>query len=234
MWDDHGEAYNKSWEGPNLEINTTIPQGLFRLSFYFEDYDGPAHALSQSPRDYLVNGRIASSESEVQPTVRSRVEQFHHGVYQQFLLAGSKSYQFEIRRQYSLNTIVSGIFLDRIFGDRGRGEPNTLGVMGNVRYDKPRVPVGLDVRLTAMASAWEAPKDSDNLLEIVGRLHRRRILAYRAASEIDNSDALLASWRWEIPLWRPSDRQEWNDTIRRGWNDFVRLNPKMANGPSQR
>jgi len=45
-WDDHGEAYDRTLDGPNVYVTVAVPAGLFRLSTYHLDKD--AHDLSST------------------------------------------------------------------------------------------------------------------------------------------------------------------------------------------
>ena len=39
-WDDHGEAYSASFEGPDIWVALTLPEGFYRVSLYFFNKDG--------------------------------------------------------------------------------------------------------------------------------------------------------------------------------------------------
>ncbi len=54
-WDDHGEAYPRSHEGPDLWIRVWVPQGVHRIAFYFMNKDG--HEGGNRDRDYLLEAR---------------------------------------------------------------------------------------------------------------------------------------------------------------------------------
>ena len=56
-WDDHGEAYSMSYDGPNVWVEVGIPEGVFRLSLYHCDYNG--HSTANRFRDYLVEIKSA-------------------------------------------------------------------------------------------------------------------------------------------------------------------------------
>ena len=38
-WDDHGEAYSTSYEGPDIWVALTLPEGFYRVSLYFFNKD---------------------------------------------------------------------------------------------------------------------------------------------------------------------------------------------------
>ena len=117
--DDHGEAYPRSFEGPDLHMTVTVPKGAFQVSLYFLNKDG--HAVLTSQRDYLVElRRVKASPSGKAPETTSpvlakcRVENFWSGVYQKFAVSGPGTYDFTVRRQYSLNATCAGLFIDQL------------------------------------------------------------------------------------------------------------------------
>jgi hypothetical protein len=90
-WDDHGEAYAWSKDGPDLWYVVDIKHsGVFRLSMYFVNMDG--HVGNNRFRDYLIEiypsekgcdldrrtlGQYAESQTaNVIPLVKSRVKYF--------------------------------------------------------------------------------------------------------------------------------------------------------------
>lgn len=54
-WDDHGETYPMSQDGPNLWISVGVPEGMHKLSLYFFNKDG--HDDANRLRDYNVEIR---------------------------------------------------------------------------------------------------------------------------------------------------------------------------------
>ena len=57
-WDDHGEAYPATTEGPDLWVMMQIPAGAHKLSFYFFNKDG--HTGENRYRDYLLELRTVN------------------------------------------------------------------------------------------------------------------------------------------------------------------------------
>ena len=104
-WDDHGEAYTPG-AGPDLLISCAIPRGLHRLSFCFvNDF-----AYYEPSRDYTMQvldeaGRVLAA---------TQVRHFVGGVYKLFGVAGPVHLTVRIRRNASLNVLLSGVFLDEL------------------------------------------------------------------------------------------------------------------------
>ena len=118
-WDDHGEAYARNVNGPDLMIVVKVPLGLHDVSLYFFNKDGRT-ALNRR-RDFHVEvtrycksaSRMSKIEEHEYPVptgevlARTRVKDFWNGVYKTFRVEGGSEYLFRIKRQGSLNVIVS-------------------------------------------------------------------------------------------------------------------------------
>jgi len=132
-WDDHGETYPMSRDGPHIMLDIDVPPGLFYLSFYFFNKDG--HSGNNRFRDYDIvikplhvpddnlylqtkwsERRATEAEMAVfqaQPVLaRGRLRDFWGGTYKRFLVGGKQWITVQIRRNHSYNTILSGWFLD--------------------------------------------------------------------------------------------------------------------------
>ena len=136
-WDDHGETYPGTDDGPNLYFTMAIPKGQYIISLYFVNDD--AHTADYNrPRDYTIGLRSTrpmsnsvygglpftpapglSDYRQAVPMPRMRVSQFWPGVYKRFFVslpAGKGSMAIlRVLRNYSMNTILSGIFIDRLY-----------------------------------------------------------------------------------------------------------------------
>jgi hypothetical protein len=134
-WDDHGEAYSMNHEGPDLWAVIRTPPGQHVASFYFYNKDG--HSGHNRFRDYIIEIRYQkdppnSESSSLSPEAivearrlnllsamkepllaGARVKDFWGGVYKSFLLNGAGTFYVRIARNGSLNTILSGVFLDK-------------------------------------------------------------------------------------------------------------------------
>lgn len=54
-WDDHGEVYEHSFDGPDIWVVTDIPEGLHEVALYF--YNPNGRERNAGYRDYLVEAR---------------------------------------------------------------------------------------------------------------------------------------------------------------------------------
>jgi len=133
-WDDHGEIYPRTQDGPHVYCSLSIPAGLFYLSIYNANNDG--HGTAERCRDYEVSirshpGRTSLdiidpkhsimrsfydlAEFEKRPELaRARIKDFWSGVYKRFLVRGPTKLTVQINRNYSFNTIVEAVTLDLV------------------------------------------------------------------------------------------------------------------------
>jgi hypothetical protein len=120
-WDDHGEVYPTSLEGPDIYCTIRVPAGTFWLSLY--DFNKDGHTGANDLRDYEVNiwehpsGTALSDLSSVglgQPLAHSRIKDFWGGVYKSFAVRGPIELTVQARRNHSHNTILAGAFLDTL------------------------------------------------------------------------------------------------------------------------
>lgn len=118
-WDDHGESYPLWHDGPDIWIGIDVPAGVHRISLYFVNKDG--HQGLNRLRDYLIELRFprsGESASRARVHAHARVRGFRGGAYVTFLTNNAGRMYLRLARRNSYNTMVSGVFIDRV--DRGR------------------------------------------------------------------------------------------------------------------
>jgi len=140
-WDDHGEAYPRSFDGPDVWSVVAVPAGTQKISLYFYNKDGdsgnnrlrdyvieirrynsklPDKVLFglRSPNEYGLPPDCRSKEIvlvQQQPILaRARVKDFRGGVYKSFAVQGSGSFYVRIARNGSHNAIVSAVLVDKL------------------------------------------------------------------------------------------------------------------------
>jgi hypothetical protein len=116
-WDDHGEAYSRRQDGPDVLCDLHVPSGRFRLSLY--DFNKDGHDGPNAFRDYEVNIWDHSAGTTDLPTpdvgrllAHSRISHFWGGVYKVFAVQGPIDLTIQLRRNHSFNTILAGVMLD--------------------------------------------------------------------------------------------------------------------------
>jgi hypothetical protein len=141
-WDDHGETYPTTFQGPDIwvRVHLKVP-GLYRLSLYLFNKDAHA-ALYNRQRDwlaevypvppgegkYLILPPLTASAFPTNPMAQhyarwamasapmavERAADVWNPVYLRFALAGPGRYMVRLVRGSSLNTEICGVFIDRL------------------------------------------------------------------------------------------------------------------------
>jgi hypothetical protein len=230
-WDDHGETYARTAEGPDIWVSLKVPAGVQRVSLYFMNKDG--HGGSNRLRDYhiaLYDGPMdITMEQWKSPLAQARVRDFWGGVYEQFVVRRPGDYCIQIARNGSHNTIVSAVLVDRVHGQKTQFDEIPLAWLGGVRYDPPE--------LTELPSAgagyaalraWLAMDAATATPAATALQTPSRRLTFRAEASAGGSQSLLANWRWALRLWTQRDRDEFNDAMDRGWAQQVKISPNMV------
>jgi hypothetical protein len=214
-WDDHGEAYPMSYDGPDVWIAVGLPDGVFRVSVYFCDYNG--HSNSERDRDYLLELKPYVTNAaawDKQPTLaQCRVHDFWGGVYKSFIVTGAGKYHFKIGRNHSFNTMCNAVFVDRLVGPGfATADKSWLPYMEETRYNPPTVPPADPAHetpeLLKARELWAALDTAYAVPNGVAMQDEFRLAAYQAALAANAPTNLLANWRWKMAWWTPEDRQE--------------------------
>jgi len=218
--DDHGEAYPMNWEGPDIWATITAPPGTHRISLYIFNKDG--HTGNNRFRDYMVElypGTQPIGQSPLcMPLARCRVHNFWGSEYIQFIISDSGShnqqYRVRINRNYSFNTICSGIFLDKLVGQYDPYDENPLLWMGAVQYRQTSVRP--PAHRTEAIDLWQALDAAQQLSGSTYMQRTYRILALRNACTLELPTKLLATWRWHLNLWNANDRRLFQEAMVNG------------------
>ncbi len=211
-FDDHGEGYPLTFAGPDLLIGIHCPDGFHRVSLYFVNKDG--HGGANRLRDYLITVEPASPGPPGAPC-RARVRDFWGGVYKTFVIEGPGDWIFQIAKHGSLNTIVSGVFIDRIcapptrFDHRVGYYPNSLLQLSPGRnlespethlIAPPPFMAGNAFARRARLRAWLVAT-------------RDRILAVRRVEAVQADSPAAAYARRAAALWTSSEREQFRTTM---------------------
>jgi hypothetical protein len=254
-WDDHGEAYSWYKDGPDLWYHFYAElDGIFNISMYFFNKDG--HEGANRFRDYiievyhtqekwgnhvnpdLVNPQFAKLGEklthESKPLLRTRVRDFWGGVHKTFTVKGPGLYMVKIDRNYSLNTIVSSVTIDRLAGTPKWSEKAWLPTPMEVEYEPLPIPEEFISPLSEEAgNLW-------NRFEAANYKRRGQILykpmrlpVYRAAiaampkdAPIEHYDVTLAeSLKWRLKLWDAKMRKEFKEAMIEGRKRFAEKYP---------
>ncbi|MDR2761329.1 MAG: hypothetical protein LBB88_01855, partial [Planctomycetaceae bacterium] len=232
-WDDHGEAYSWSKDGPDLWYVLEIKHaGTFRLGMYFVNMDG--HDNNNRFRDYIIEiypsekgcsaidsdrailGKYAESQvSTVEPLARTRVKDFWRGTYKQFVVKGPAKYLVKIDRNYSFNTIMSGIFVQQL-----QGKPTDDTKFGipklHANYYPPEFPKYFeDAESREMLELWNDLDQKFTVEDTIDLQWKYRVAVYvaatRAAQQSEASEdikELAKCFKWRLNQWDDEQRSK--------------------------
>lgn len=120
-WDDHGEAYALTHDGPHMMVKLSIPEGFFKLSLYNNNKDG--HDGSNRFRDYMCyfrrdvdaksnNTALAGYSGDILSVMR--FNDFWSGCYKNAVIKGPVTVWLETNKNRSFNTILAAIMLTNL------------------------------------------------------------------------------------------------------------------------
>ncbi len=214
-----GKVYGQNFEGPDLWMGVTVPQGLTRVSVYFHNLG--ANGGDDRWRDYTVELRRNMSSTpdneHAPPVATTRVATAQDIAYRTFLLSGGK-YWLRVRSNYSHMAGESAVFFDRV---EPRPDPHddddvTARYLSGVRYDPPPAPprsASESEALRAARDLWDALDAAYANSNATSLQFPYRHLAYRAAAANGATADLLENWRWTLHLWTPEDRAKWETVM---------------------
>ena len=217
-WNDAGGYYPRFFDGPDMWLRVQIPNGLYRLSFYFHNKDGETGI--NDLRDYSVEIYPKGTSpvyawAKQHPLARNRVMQFWGGVYCCFLIRGPGTYQVRLKRNYSHWMTVAGMFLDRIAGPKDDIGYTKLDGLPLSNYRPAKALVNSILSAGAAYHLWQLLDKRNSYSEKdLAMQWPDRIMAYRYAEAHRFPPTLLARWRWKLCVWLPTDRQAFNTTMR--------------------
>jgi hypothetical protein len=215
-----------------IRVHVELPEGIHRVSLYFFPYRGHSHALSREYRDLPLSVAIEPEAGELKPLLRTRVENFNGGVYKQFLMKGPARYAFDIQRNYGYNTLVNGIFVDKLQGPHTYRDDMHRAMMGNLDYEVPQLPslAGAPAPLVLASEAWrELESESAGVGAGVMGPRGPGVLTFRMAAANASPAQLLDRWRWVLPVWSPADREQWNKMMALANQANIQINRPTVN-----
>ena len=225
-WDDHGEAYPMTIDGPDIRIRVDLPSGIHRVSLYFMNKDG--HTGANRYRDYLLKVQAMMDKGPSPTLATARVRDFWGGTYKQFILTGPGTYRINLGRNYSLNAICSAVMIDRLAGEPTPLDALPLPSLQYVQYERPTVPENLRENTSdgvqKAAELWDSAGCQESPLGVRSAPAMAR-LAYRQALAVNAPEELLANWRWRLAFWTPQDKQQYREAIAEAWKKYVEHNP---------
>ena len=237
-WDDHGEAYPRTFDGPDIWSVVAAPKGSHKISLYFYNKDGESG--NNRLRDYLIE--IRRYVSKLPPDVvvgrshpeeyglpkdcrsqdlipalplpvlaRARVNDFRGGVYKSFAVQGPGPFYVRIARNGSHNAIVSAVLVDKLsepLADAAR-DWSAKGCLGGVAYAPPPASLRSATNQPALAAAWQLWQACDEVENKQTGVAAQRVARCLAyRTALDQHASSLLLANWRWPL------HLWNDAER--------------------
>lgn len=245
-WNDHGEAYPATFDGPDIWIKITMSEGLHSLDLYF--YNPNGRERSTAKRDYLieikkndldfnqVEGAGISTKSEqanyektitslykIPTLARARVNHFSgSGVYKRFLISQEGTYWVKITRNHSFNTILNGLFISKIHPPSVMNQAMlTWGLPSEFAGVSPLPPdidpTQLDHQSSQFVKDWDACMQKTSWTKTsLDQWHTTLLNQCRYLSSKTPS-SLHARLQWELNMRSPLDRQQFDERMAASW-----------------
>lgn len=237
-WDDHGEAYPYTFDGPDVCTLVQVLDANCHIDLYFFNPNGRKSPMGL--RDYLIEiKKIATTQNPVflerafslpemkkeltrivneKVLIRTRVNHFSGtGVYKRFLVKEPGYYLFRIVRNYSFNTILNGVFVSSQ-GQIAKTNFNPLTLDSDFAGISPHPP---DVNPDTLN------QHQKTLLSIANHItsdpctldHRDDILRRFLRKNLHNlsNDPLAEQIRWTVNDFTDDDFQHFHDTMQNSW-----------------
>jgi hypothetical protein len=248
-WDDHGEVYPLTKDGPDLWYLVDIRHpGVYQISMYFFNKDG--HAGMNRIRDYVIEvyhspqkwtgvfedypkfGILAEKQVTMhQPLVRTRMRDFWGGVHKQFVFKGIGSYFVKIDRNYSFNTILSAVMIEQVHGELNflqiiNKNKGCMFMMEGVPYEPPPFPENINHETgKQIFHLWNLLNDKYDSTGSLKLMKQYRINAFIASNRIAEKEGgelkqLSDSIKWRLNQWDDEQRKEYEETMLRGWKAY--------------
>ncbi len=214
-WDDHGETYPNTFEGPDVWVAVTVPEGIHRISLYNTNKDG--HDGDNANRDYLVDllpyrTKIDDAQA-LPPLAHARIHDFWNGFYTSFIIRGPSKYYVRVGKNGSKNTLVAGVLIDKMIGPVSPFDRLPIPFMGIIYYDPPNLEAkhqpasANNPSMLAARSLWAALGAAQTSIGDANVITPYRTFALRTAQASGGSDPLLKNWRWNLNVWVGDDHE---------------------------
>ncbi len=241
-WDDNAETMPMTVEGPDVWAKVTVPAGTHRISFYVYNEDRDYHLVWL--RDYTLEVRKGEAttveQAERLPTqAKARLYEFWGGVYKRFVVQGPGTFWVKVAKNNSWNTIMCGIFLDKLAGPDTGHESSRSPWLGKVRYEvdtqaalKKYTRTGVEIKdpvtpttvttvhplLAASQSLWGVLDDSWSDPQFASLQWSQRIAAMRAVGAL-GYEPYTPTYQQRLkggyPVWPLMKRWRWQLAL---WN----------------
>ena len=127
-----------------------------------------------------------------------------------------------IVRGSSLNTEISGIFIDKADAKPTPSDRQAMPCLWGVSYRPPELPIIYTPgsKLVEAVSTWDLAKHAFGNLAFTAR-RPARLFAYRLAAANHAPKALLARWRWRLDIWTRQDRTVFDTNMNKAFHAML-------------
>lgn len=214
-WNDNGGRDMPNFEGPDLWVGVAVPAGVHRVSLFIHDVGH--NSGSDRRRDYTIQVKpyVDSVEAaQHQPTlVDERVMPSENPAYRTFLLSQG-SYWIRLASDYSQMVSLQGVFFDLPNFTAPQENDSVASILYGIPYAPPQPGpenASESPQLHAARALWSALDAKYGAAPAMQLPYRIR--AYRAAIAGGADANLLTNWRWNLHLWTPEDRAEFEKVM---------------------
>lgn len=234
-WDDHSETYPYPYDGPDVWLTVTVPNGVHLLSFYDinkDGHNGGPFTYRDYPVELLPYLENIEDAKRLTPLAQTRVVNFWNGMYKSFVVRGPAKYYLRLGRNHSFCTLLAGVFLDRLTGPITRRD--CVAWMGGVRYPipDPDAPTAPDPHLLEklLASGGQVAR---KIPGTVAALNKERLTAasrslWAALDKAqDEKSALVYQYPFRLLAYRAVLNANDSEVLQAAWRWKLRLwNPE--------
>jgi hypothetical protein len=244
-WDDHAETYPMTHNGPDVWYLLDIKNdGVYKISMYFFNKDG--HSGNNRMRDYMIElytsprswtqfndwekfAKLAELQPQKPPLERSRMRDFWGGVHKSFVVKGNSRYFVRVSKNYSFNTIISSVCIDRLHGETTLNDKMRLPLMSNVPYEPPPFPEFVSQPFAFQSKKlWDMIDTRYDKLGLVNCERSYRLRAYQgvAGDTSKQSKQLSDAMEWRLNIWDTRQRNDWQQAMQLAWERLSKTSPE--------
>jgi hypothetical protein len=137
----------------------------------------------------------------------------------------------KIDRNYSFNTILSSVSVDRLDGKPTRNEQYGIPLC-EIPYDPPPFPESYSSgNGRKIGLLWQTLDQKYGVRKGMGIQRSLRLSVYRAARELGKDDEeikkIADSLKWRLNQWDEAQRQEWRQAMKRSHEELQKTVPTL-------
>jgi len=219
---------------------------------YFFNKDG--HTGNNRFRDFMVEiypaeqgwrgqssdrpmfGTLAESQvSKIPLLAKARVQDFWGGIHKQFVVKGPGKFFVKIDRNYSFNTILSGIFIRQLYGKPTEDIQFGIPDLHHIKLDTYVLPKSYeDADERTLAILWQTLNEKTPFAKCTdyeGKYRKMCLISAIRMSEPDGASEeikmLTQAIRYRLKEWDGRLWTDWRYRFELGREQFLNFNPQI-------